>query len=1062
MKLRKKLLSIIMSLALFATLINLPVLTSAFASADAVSVSVSDQFSVKKELDNKNFDLASDDSAFYTISFADYVTAGAEVCLWAPDRSDLTNGFKSVVGLSYVFKYAGVYAVQYRYFSKGFYTYSDQYHINVNNSMKDIVLKETLSSTAKMDSVVKIPNATDSDVNVNVFDSYGNEIPTNTVDGYKTFTNTPKLAGVYYIQYSKNVTIAGEGVQAYKYLTITFGKNYAEAQLTELKKEYSFSYGSSVADLVKNGYVYLFKNYDFSKIKVVDENNETVTTATVKYWVKSNDDSTVLFSVNNGDTVLTLTDLSKITKQSWTGETYNLTISCEEFGLKEEIKITEKINFDAITFGYANGINPYENLGVDTDYSADLTLTLASGYSEEFLKIFDGGKRNFVLRLYDSGKNELAGTTEDVEGTIVTKYTFNAGTANEFFIETAGAGIKFTNFNDKIESGTYYRLNVSIEQTYTINGNEGTYNKSFGVRLAKESNDVQAPQTIKFGSYDKIIKPEAGGTAAKFVLPTVSAKDYDNNGEETSGVIVSILINDETEYTHKIGEEVTLTEPTNKIVYKIADACGNETIVTIYVKVDVNYTAAPSITISPNLEKLNGEYTLELGVAGLNAKIFGKDEIPFSAKVENGTSTFKTSASKFVVVVSEDNGNETTYVGICDSTNVMGEADLPKLYEAYVSNNTAKALYSGQRISVTLGDTCLWFGDQNFSIESENGLYTISRINEIKFLKTGTYRIVGLDGKAATIVVNRPSSINVVLDRQIKLVGKQNTTVDLVKPTLENCFGYTLRQLVKTSDGKIVELTDAAKLPLYLVEQYTIENEFSFSGVTKSKSMVVSSGDVSKPTITITNELKNETWKGEKIRYCLSDATAVDKKGNDIVVTVSVEDANGRKLEIITIDGKKYVDISAAGIYTVYYEAVDVDGVKQIETVNFAVTYPEEKTTKKLPTGAIVGIVLGSVAFAGLVCLVVLLIVKNKKKQNKFINKGKQEKKQQKRAEKNTDIFTIAEGKDGKVWLVKKNNQIILKAKTKDEATEYALAERGEFETKIKVYNQKGRLIDSL
>lgn len=1062
MKLSKKLLSIIMSLALFATLINLPVLTSAFASADAVSVSVSSPFSVKKELDNKNFDLASDDETFYKISFADYVTAGAEVCLWAPDRSDLTGGFKPVAGATYTFKYAGVYAIQYRYFSNGFYTYSDQYHINVNNSMKDIVLKETLSSTAKMDSVVKIPNATDASVTVNVYDSYGNEIPTNTVDGYKTFTNTPKLAGVYYIQYSKTVTIAGESVQAYKYLTITFGKNYAEAQLTEPKKEYSFSYGSSVADLVKNGYVYLFKNYDFSKIKVVDENNEVVTSATVKYWVKSNDDSTVLFSVNNGDTVLTLTDLSKITKQSWTGEMYNLTISCDEFGLKEEIKITEKINFDAITFGYANGVNPYENLGVDTNYATGLTLTLASGYSDEFLRIFEGREQSFVLRLYDSGKNELTGTTEEVGGVVVTKYTFNAESENEFFIETAEAGIKFTNFVEKIEIGTYYRLNVSIEQSYEINGNEGTYNKSFDVRLANESNDNQAPQNIKFGSYDKVIKPESGETEAKFVLPTVSAKDYDNDGEETSGVIVSVLINDEVEYTHKVGEEVTLTQPTNKIVYKIADACGNETIVTIFVKVDVSYSAAPTITISPSLSELNGEYTLDLGATGLNVKVFGKDEIPFSAKVESGNATFKTSASKFVVVVSKDNGYETTYVGVCDSTNVMGEADLPKLYEAYVSNNAAKALYPGQRVSVTLGDTCLWFGDQNFSIESENGLFTISKINEIKLLKTGTYRVVGSDGKAATVVVNRPSTINVVFDRQIKLVGKQNTTVDLIKPILENCFGYTLRQLVKTSDGKIVELTDVEKLPLTLVEQYTIENEFSFAGVTRNESLVVSSGDVSKPTITITSELKNETWKGEKIRYCLSDALAVDKKGNDLTVTVSVEDANGRKLEIITIDGKKYVDISAAGIYTVYYEAVDADGVKQIETVNFAVTYPEDKTSKKLSAGEIVGIVLGSVAFAGLVCVIVLLIVKNNKKQNKFINKGKQEKKQQKRAEKSSDIFTVAEGKDGKVWLVKKNNQIILKAKTKDEATEYVLAERGEFETKIKVYNQKGRLIDSL
>ena len=1066
MKLRKRILSIFTAIVFSAMLVNLPIITNAIAEADEVTTAVSSAFSVKKDIEENEFDVSSDLAEDYTITFADYTSADAEVCMWASDRTDLFGGFKSVTGLTYVFKSAGIYAVQYRFLNNGFYTYSDQFFVRVNNSTEDIVLKQTLSSTAKTGSVVKVPQTTDATINVAVFDCYGNEIPVTEKEGFKQFTNSKNILGTYYIQYSKTVKIGGEDKTAYKYLTVKFGDNFNEPTLTDVVKEYAFSYGADVADLVKTGYVYMFKNYDFTKIKVVDESKQDVTTATVKYWIKSSDNTEVKFSVNNGDDVLCLKDLSKITKQNWTGESYNLTISCDEFGLKEELVITEKINFDAITFNYIDGINKYELLGDDYDFSSGLTLTLAKGYATEFLEIFNLGTRNFVLKLYDDSKNEIAGTTEEVDGKNVTTYTFNVGTEQEYSIVLTESLIKFNNFKTAVDENLYYKLNVSIEQSYNINGNEGTYNKQFDVRLSKESNDVQAPQDITIENYEKMVNAEIGETTAKFILPSVTAKDYDNDANETSGVVVSIKINDEIDFAHNIGEEIELNKSINKIVYKLTDSVGNSTEITIYVNLNTSETVAPIISISsPVLSETNGKYTINLGAGtGVeNAKLYEVGKVPVSVLFDGQIATFDANLEKFVLVLSKDNGYAVTYVGICPESAKMGASDLPELYENYVNNNaTTKALYTGKKLSVVLGDTCLWYGNSSFKIESDNGLYNIQNGNIIQFLRIGTYTITGADNKSATVVVNRPTSVNIVSDEQIKLVAKQNQEIQLVKPVLENYFGYTLRQIIKTSDGKIVEPVADGKLKLDKVDQYTIENTFNYAETSISNSVVVSSGVVVKPVITITSELKNETWNGEKIRYCLSDAVAVDKMGNSIDVSVSVEDANGNRLEVVTEDGKNYVEITTAGIYTVYYQAIDADGVKQVESVNFAVTYPEELENNQLTTGQIVAIVLGSVAGVALICLVVILVVKSKKKQNKFINKSKQEKKQQKKEEKGVELLTIAEGKDGKVWIVKRNNQIVLKAKTKDEAIEYATAERKDSSVKIKIYNQKGRMIDSI
>ena len=84
-----------------------------------------------------------------------------------------------------------------------------------------------------------------------------------------------------------------------------------------------------------------------------------------------------------------------------------------------------------------------------------------------------------------------------------------------------------------------------------------------------------------------------------------------------------------------------------------------------------------------------------------------------------------------------------------------------------------------------------------------------------------------------------------------------------------------------------------------------------------------------------------------------------------------------------------------------------------------------------------------------------------KQKSNKKFATRVQKKKSKEASKTSATLFTIAPSKDQKIWFVKKNGKMIGKCKSKIEAVDKAKAESDKnFE--IKVYNQAGRLIDSI
>ena len=114
-------------------------------------------------------------------------------------------------------------------------------------------------------------------------------------------------------------------------------------------------------------------------------------------------------------------------------------------------------------------------------------------------------------------------------------------------------------------------------------------------------------------------------------------------------------------------------------------------------------------------------------------------------------------------------------------------------------------------------------------------------------------------------------------------------------------------------------------------------------------------------------------------------ATATDKFGEAIsIVETRVYDAFGKSIEIKSDGNGAYIEVTDAGIYTVYYTATDSDGFTTTSQVEFMVLYEEKEDDKKLSAWAIVGIVAGSLVAAGLIALAVYTVIKSNKNKNKF------------------------------------------------------------------------------
>ena len=95
--------------------------------------------------------------------------------------------------------------------------------------------------------------------------------------------------------------------------------------------------------------------------------------------------------------------------------------------------------------------------------------------------------------------------------------------------------------------------------------------------------------------------------------------------------------------------------------------------------------------------------------------------------------------------------------------------------------------------------------------------------------------------------------------------------------------------------------------------------------------------------------------------------------------------------------------------------------------------------------------------------LCIIFAIKKSQSKKKFINKAKEQRKQEKKElEQKRALYTIAECKDEKHWIVKLSNRTIAKVNSKAEAIAKVDEVHKKGDKKIKVYNKMGRLIDSL
>ena len=173
----------------------------------------------------------------------------------------------------------------------------------------------------------------------------------------------------------------------------------------------------------------------------------------------------------------------------------------------------------------------------------------------------------------------------------------------------------------------------------------------------------------------------------------------------------------------------------------------------------------------------------------------------------------------------------------------------------------------------------------------------------------------------------------------------------------------------------------------------------------------------------------------------------------------------GKAVEIkYDAENKAYVEVAEAGIYSVYYSAVDEDGFSAISQVNFMILYDESENNDGLSAWAIVGIVVGSLLVVGAIAWLIVVVVLKKKGKEKFINKARQAKKEKKASDEKeytSVLYTIVQSKNEAEWTIKKNNRVLAKTSTKEEAIS-KINEDGDGQKKIKVYNKQGRLIDSI
>lgn len=1121
MKLKKKILASVLAVVIGLGVIGLPNLGALVSKAYSVA---STQFTLEVKNVEKTYDVVTANKIVFK-DYSETINAQVELrnpdgsVLYAgPVTSNLGA---SQINHDAEFRNPGLYAMQFKLQSDGIFIYSDVIYIPVSNSNAGAIkLDGTLNSKVAPGTSVVIPMpisadwSEDTSTTIKVFTPYGEEIEAtkSSVTNKWTFTNKADVLGKYFVEYTKKVMMGRYEQTYYKYETIEFSEESTNTTSTknfEKTEETTTTEPKIVVsnmEVTKDDYIYIYKRYNINNVYVTRADGSTDNDANIfvsifdanlnKYYnftTSAFDLETEAEAKKNINEVseFSLTNISNLASFSATGHeiklTYTAVSGATEIAPQYVVK-TEKFNTSDIK------INP-----VSLVQSEVTNINLVEEVDEYDINVVNfpsvevTANGNYNL---DAIKNLITAVrltlSPDTGVSIQTNENNNS-------VDENGVGLVFSGDNVLNRTFSYhYNKHMTEEIRYQViyavdlklGDTSSTSLTTSGIYtyFRAESKDKTAPSNLTIGSYNLFI------TDGKFTIPTATVTDKDDLGNITSGARIDATISGgqfANEYI-SMGRELTdLENGTYTVTYTATDYKSNSRVKTINFIVDGNRDQMP-----PALEQCIVDISIDEGTVSVTTNlsadyvvIYGGEKGYFNptktSYVDGRLVGFEFEAEaiySYIAVFAKTNTYSTIYsaakiiggqFSIMDTFRSFGYDKATSGYTLIKPNTT---------VETNVMANLLWFGSKDMVIDApENGSYTVRSGNIFRFFVAGTYTIrstedVIINGETiktsatTTIVVkNSMTAISATQPIGNKVIGEKGKAVVLNYPVATNFFGYKLDVVIKDSAGNIVN--NAIKnngINISFVppadDVYTINYTFRADDITKGEVVVkYTTGNIALPKITITSENQNEVWKGETIKYELAGAIAVDKNGKAVTVSTKVFDQYGKELKVLTEDDSQYVELTGAGFYTVYYTAVDEFGKESVANTTFAVEFPEESENDGPSAWGVVGIIFGSVAGACAIALLIMYLIKRKKNSTRFINKTRENKKQEKRETiTNSCIYTIAESKDEKYWILKSGNRTIAKLTSKQEAIDKAKEVHKKGEQVIKVYNKNGRLIDSL
>lgn len=1118
MNTKKKFLASFLAVVMAVLIVGLPS-KAVFEALASTNVTLSTESLVINNV-SKTYDLETNNKIFYADYVDGYNPTDYAVAVFSPNGTRLTQSESD--GMT--FTEAGLHAVLFsKESSAGHQIYADVIYIPVASAKLDgITLDGSFVPMVLPASTVQCPKPIDENgdedtaVSVKVFTPYGEEISAvqDSINKRWSFTNKANILGKYFVEYTKTLA---DGKIFYKYLTIEFSTN-ANTTVSTNYYEDSNDLGESVINIDATGLnvkdessIYLYKYYNIQDAIVKKADGTTDNSAQIYLTIYDEDDKKFYnYSTGKFD-ILTSTEARKsitdpalenfnlstiehFSALSGTGHSIKFTYSATVDG-KELTKIKtlkEAFNDKVISLSTAQ-LNKSEIRDIVIVDEVTTTLLGAVTFEPIKIEVEEGYDLEAIKKLVKSVNVKVTPRGESSfesskprseEDKTANKVGFDVLDTDDLFVRT------YTfHYNKNVTGSTTWALKYTVSFGTSSDSVDGIdKNLDYTLYVRQENEDKTSPSKLTISGGGVV------STDGTYKVPTATVEDTDDNAKTTTGAEIEITLvkpNGSTEIVEQ-GQELTgLTNGTYTLNFVATDYAGNTRTKTVTFKVKTS-TITDSV---PILESGNLSYdyvdgrvvvTLDSNADGViiysNEKgQFSPEKMTFEAGRLTGFEFVHDGESACMLVLKVSNSKATSYraVKLFDGDvspiiRSIGYAELGSNYARIIPNTVMEAK-TGQKL--------FWFGSNSFEIEApENSVYKIFDGNEIVFYTSGEYKItsrevVNVAGVSQTIdatttitVKASLSGFSASLPIGNKLVAKKGEVVELNRPLVSNYYGYEVKLVVRDSAGRDVTTTtitksgEAVKFVAPKNDEYTVTYTFTGLGMVKlDYPVVLTTGNVDIPQISISENNANVVWEGEKIRYQIKNATAVDKNGVALPVSVKVFDQYGKELGLMTENGNHYVDITGAGFYTVRYSAVDADGQLNVVEAVFAVEFPEDDDENKLSAWAVIGIVFASVVGACGIALLVMFILKHNKKKTRFINKSKQIKKQEKKEVlESIKVYTIAESKDEKHWLAKAGNRTIAKVSSKQEAIEKIKETHKKGEYSIKVYNKNGRLIDSI